>query len=532
MAGSVGVAARLRGWVQQHPDVAAIAVIATAALLVRAQVVFRAPVFMAPDSKGYFLPAYDLATGQGFGIGFRRTPVYPLFLAGSLKLFGEDLQAIVLLQHLLGVGTAVLTYLLGKLTVGRLAGLLAGLLVAVNGALVIGEHYLMAEGLFIPLLALALLALLKSTAFRMQLPSPQPSPRGGGLSPPPLGEGWVRAVPPLLFAGLLVGLAALTRPVAQPLVLLAPLALLLAGHRSRSTLVGSAIYGLGFAAVLVPWALYNAAAHGEASTSGVMGQAMLARTAYYDRGFVFFDANLPDRGPDAPRAAARRIVQNAMRERLQGGAISRRLQAELSLSDTELARLNRDLALDAIRRQPDHYLRGTTAMTWQLYQGEYDRLGYDWKTQGRRLSRDEWPERVEHLLANPTEAQNQERPRAEAATDFWQPSYWSPWLPLLSFVGPALAFLAGGPARGLVVLGAATFVLLLVSAAINGPLPRYRYPVDPYIALGAASAVVLGARLALGRLRPPCTAPAQHEEEPARIAPSGMAPSSPGGGVS
>jgi 4-amino-4-deoxy-L-arabinose transferase-like glycosyltransferase len=481
-----GASGGVRAWSRRHLDLLSIGFLALLALGMRAQVVFRAPVFMAPDSLGYFLPAYDLVTGQGFDVGFRRTPVYPLFIAACLKLFGEDLPAIIAAQHVLGAATAVQTYAIGRVTAGRLVGFLAGALVALDGALLIGELYLMTEGVFIPLLALALLALI--LAVRRSRGEQGRSERA---TRPRMGL--------LVGAGLLMGLTALCRPVAQPLLVLAPLALLLGGWGWRPTLLGSVAYGVGFVALLAPWAIYNAASHGDASTTGVMGQAMLARTAYYDRGFVFYDERQPGRGQDAPRAAARRIVESAKRDRLQGGAIARRLQSELNLSDPELARLNRELALDVILRQPAYYLQGTAAMTWQLYQAEYDRVGYDWKTQGRRVSRDEWPDRAAHLLANPTDAQNQERGRVEAATNVWQPAFWAPWLSLASFAGLVLALVAGGTARLLLVPGLATFILLVISAAINGPLPRYHSPADPYVALTAASAIILAYRLVARR---------------------------------
>src|SRR5581483_7545530 len=98
----------------------------------------RIPPFIAKDSQAYFLPAYDLVHSGQFELGLRRTPGYPLFLAGALALVGDDLRGIILVQHLLGVGTAALAYALGRLTfagragVGRAAGLAAGLLTAVS----------------------------------------------------------------------------------------------------------------------------------------------------------------------------------------------------------------------------------------------------------------------------------------------------------------------------------------------------------------------------------------------------------------
>lgn len=457
--------------VRAHPDAWALALVVGVALLLRVQFVFRAPMFMQHDSLGYFLPAYDLYTGQGFGVGFRRTPVYPLFLSGVLYLLGESLTGILIVQHALGAASAALTYWLGRGTFGRLAGLLAGLLAAVNGALIIGEHYLMSEALFIPLLLLGLLALLDAAR----------RPRAWRL----------------VLAGVLLALAILCRPIAQALLPLAPLALALHGQGWRGIVRGSALVGVGVLAVLLPWTVRNCLAFGECSTSGVLGQAMLARTAYYDHGFVFYDERDPERGPDAPRPAIRRSIQRASEQGFSGGAIARRLQSEFQWTDAETARIAREMALDVIRRQPLHYLTGTARMFWQIFAAEYERLRTDWKTQGRRLSRDEWDDRVEHLLANPTPHQEAEFPRAEAVVNLWQPVYWQPWLPFLSLLGLAVALAGRGPVRGAAVLGFAALLLMLVAAALDGPVPRYRYPADPLIALLAAGGALWLAQRAI-----------------------------------
>lgn len=470
-----GAAGRVMAWPRAHPDLACLALIVGVALFLRGQFVFRAPVFMQPDSLGYFLPAYDLLSGQGFGVGFRRTPVYPFFLYGVLAAFGEQLTGIVIVQHLLGAGTAALTYLLGRATFGRAVGLVAGLLTALNGALIIGEHYLMSEGLFIPLLLLSLLLLIRAGQSR---------------------RGWV-----YLLAGLLLALTALTRPIAQALYPLVPLGLLLMGIGWREAARGTALVALGVVALTLPWLARNCVAAGECSTTGVVGQAMLARTAYYDRGFVFYDENDPERGPNAPRPAIRRTIQRTSEQGFSGGQIARRLQSDFKWDDVETARLTREMALDVIRRQPAYYALGTARMFWQLYGGEFERLRTDWKTQGRRASRDEWDDRVERLLAGPSPEQEAEFPRAEAVVNVWQPVYWAPWLPFLSLVGLGATLLARGPARAAASLGLTALVLMLVAAAINGPVPRYRYPADPLIAIlgaGGGAAIWAWARQTVG----------------------------------
>ena len=64
----------------------------------------------------------------------RRTPAYPLVMATSVALFGRDLLAITFTQHLLGVGTAVLTFGIGRLAFGRTGDIEMEFIQPVSGA--------------------------------------------------------------------------------------------------------------------------------------------------------------------------------------------------------------------------------------------------------------------------------------------------------------------------------------------------------------------------------------------------------------
>jgi hypothetical protein len=50
--------------------------------------------------------------------------------------------------------------------------------------------------------------------------------------------------------------------------------------------------------------------------------------------------------------------------------------------------------------------------------------------------------------------------------------------------------------------GAAVLALLLASAALDGPVERYRYPLDPSIALLAAGGLTVGLKRLWRRLAP------------------------------
>ena len=104
----------------------------------------------------------------------------------------------MLVQHLLGVVTVLLTFGIGRLLFGVAGGLVAALLTAISGPVIVTEHYLMSEALFTLLLMSGLLATSSRSAR---------SARWATLGL-------------LALAGAMLGLAALTRPIAQLIVLI------------------------------------------------------------------------------------------------------------------------------------------------------------------------------------------------------------------------------------------------------------------------------------------------------------------------
>src|SRR5690349_19354650 len=120
-------------------EIAAVAVLLSVAIALRAVLLFRVPVFLEGDSQSYLLPAWDLVFGNSFSPELRRAPLYPMFIAGSFVLAGQQIEALAALQHLLGVVTTLLTYVLARRWLTPLPSLLAGLLIAISGPLLIYE---------------------------------------------------------------------------------------------------------------------------------------------------------------------------------------------------------------------------------------------------------------------------------------------------------------------------------------------------------------------------------------------------------
>src|SRR5690242_16026393 len=100
---------------RRHPDLACLLVVVAVATVLRGAMLYRAPIFATGDSEGYLAPGYALATGTGLDVSSKRTPGYPALIAFAIAVGGEDLRSLLFVQHALGVGTAALTFALGRL---------------------------------------------------------------------------------------------------------------------------------------------------------------------------------------------------------------------------------------------------------------------------------------------------------------------------------------------------------------------------------------------------------------------------------
>jgi 4-amino-4-deoxy-L-arabinose transferase-like glycosyltransferase len=475
-------------FVRRRPDLAALLLVLVVAAIVRGAFLYRAPIFATGDSEGYLAPGYALARGVEFDLNSKRTPGYPWLVAFAIVAGGEDLRSLVFLQHVLGVVTAGLTFALGRLAftparVGRSVGLVAGLLIALNGGLILSEHSVMTEALFVPLVVGTLTALVAAL-------------RTGSLA---------------LFglAGLLLGLATLTRPVAQILVPIIPLAALLVSRSWRPTLLRTGVALAGFALMMAPWVVRSAIEQDSAGV-GSLGQSLIGRTARHDRGaYTYYDPAL-HAGEPAERVKARQILQQAANSGSSGKSVHTRLRKELNLSPAEADRLMRTLAIEAILRQPGYYAAGTVQRFVRMADGSVEQVR-DFRNVAN-TARDRWEDEPSaHLLQPPTPAEQRAEPFASALVSLWQPGYVGPLLPLLALLGTVLALVR--PAwRPAVALGLASFALLFISAALVGNVSRYRYPVDTFMAVLAVGAVGwVVERIVAVRTSPPSPLRAGHD---------------------
>jgi len=482
-------AGQARGFVARHPDAVALILIGLVAGLLRLAFLYRVPVLLTGDSQSHYLPGYDLARGYAFDPELRRPPGYAAFVAGVITVLGEDLRALAFAQHTLGVATALLTYWLGRLTFGRAAGLGAGLLVALNGSLLLSGQSVMTETLFTFMLVGTLVLLLLAA-------------RGGHW-------GWC------LGAGLLLGAAAITRPVAQFLVPLVPLAFVLYGRHPRHVIRGTALVGLGAALLVGPWMLRNLSEHGTLSAAGGLGRSLIARTIKYDEGY--FDAARAEPAEGDLKGQVRQFIRgkrNTIRNSRSVRSTQAGLMKEFGLTQAQSDRLMRDAATEAILERPGYYVVGSLTMAGQIAVGKekedtlservLQRRDKDWVEQ--------WETRVEHLVQPTNVFEQGGQAQAQALANIFQPATLGPVLPIVAALGLVAAAIWCRPA---LLTGLAGLGILLASAALDGPVPRYRYPLDPLFALFAAGAVTTGVAVASRLARRSRSAAPHRPENPA-----------------
>ena len=459
--------------VRAHPDLVVLTVLIVVAVLARGVLLTRAPLFLRRDSVAYFQVGWEFANGLGFDLPLRRTPLYPLFVAGVVWLLGEDLRGLALAQHLLGVGTVVATYFLGRAMFGRAGGALAGLLVAVSAPLLIYEHYILAEPLFIPLLILGLLLVVLA----MQ--------RGSGRL--------------YLTSGIILALAALSRPIGQALLPIAPMAILAhhwAGRgTARSTLraavVPSVLVLLGFAIILVPWSVRNSLTTGRVDGAGAMGQSLIGRIVRHDEGFELPKPDSPSPHADPRKTEIRSLILTQMNRDARPSAINHRIRNVFGLTEPEADAAMREVAIEIFTSQPGRYVEGTLAKFRRLLVGEDERLRVHWATRKDGELRDSWTgeESIAHLYSQPSVVQEREYANAEAVTRIFQPYLWGWLLMPLVLLGVGWG-LVRGPRGPTVLLVLTILALVFPSAALVGYVPRYRYPVDPLLFVLAAGGLV------------------------------------------
>jgi hypothetical protein len=289
----------------------------------------------------------------------------------------------------------------------------------------------------------------------------------------------------------------MARPIGLGLAPLFPLALVAQRPSwtgwSRLTL----LYALGLAVVLAPWLGRNYLVLGGYSGEGAVGTTLVGRTVRHD-GFTFVDPVAPalTANPSGTEAERRQRARELMQEAASKGSfitpLRRRLMQELGLTELQANQLMRDLAIEAILRQPGYYALSSARFFGQLALGWPERVREAWQSRRDAESREEWESHPEiaPLLGPPRPIQERQLPAAERLAGLYQPGRYGA-LVLALFALGALAALVGPPARRAALLPALFALALIgVGVAFVGPVLRYRDPAEPFLAVLAAGGLV------------------------------------------
>jgi hypothetical protein len=244
------------------------------------------------------------------------------------------------------------------------------------------------------------------------------------------------------------------------------------------------VCGLGLATALVPWAVRNRLVNDLGSTT-TFGRTLIARTAYYDRGFTFYAPGWGDLG-DERTVAARRIVQEGANRRQSDGTIAGRLRQELDLGPIEANNLMRIVAMEAIERRPD--------FAWMIFDGQEERA----RNHLDEVKDVTWDPRTAPLLpGKPAPGQDRD---AQQILNIYQPARYSELLCIVALLGLLGGIIRGQWRHSLVITAAATLHIVF-SAALDGPQERYRYTVDPLISVVIGGGAVTAAWLMTSLVR-------------------------------
>jgi hypothetical protein len=210
------------------------------------------------DMDSYRSLARSLAEGKGFVAeapngrelpNVARTPVYPLFLAGLICVGGDRLGLFLVVQCVLGAFTCALAFLITTRWLRLWPSALAGLLVAVDPNSILRCSDLRTETLFTLLVICA--------AWLMVWRSDR-------------SWGW-------FASGLLGSLAALTRPIAVWIWVVALIVVVVQRIPWRSRMLYSAAFLAGFVPLIAVWAARNHAVSGRYFVSSISTYNLMFR---------------------------------------------------------------------------------------------------------------------------------------------------------------------------------------------------------------------------------------------------------------
>ena len=462
------------------------------ALGFRASIMFRAPAFVIGDSGAYVEAAETIRTAFSFApLSYIFPPGYSTFVAGVQILLGPDFLAVVAVQHLLGIGTVLLTYAVGRAFLPPLLAFLPALGMAANGHLLIIEHGIYTEALFIPLALLFVLLTVRMLHGGSQGDNTSDAQSSGNL--------WRSSgLSIVAAAGAILGLAALTRLIIQP-ALIAVCLLLLAyegAHRYRTWLRILAFVAI-FGVVVSPWLARNWLEYRFVGLNNTAGLQLLIRLWQEEGTYAW--ANGDERDPDL-----REVLMLLQAEKDRNASYWEAwLQVRAEFGAEIAPTLVTAAALDVISRHPTLYLDRTWFRLRRMWHGGF----------GKKRVHDLYPQQELLNIHSPIFAVHDEFAaiaelagnRVDRITRLFRPDLLPPPLTLLLTVVCAVSAIVGRRLRPALVPLGMGMGLLLLPVLLNADQARYYYSAEPFLLLTYTAGlwgVTLALRSGRQRLRP------------------------------
>jgi hypothetical protein len=404
---------------------------------------------LEPDTTAYFAIADRLGDGHLFAAsGTDRGPGYPAFVWLTDLLGGAREVNLVVVQHVLGLVVAVAVLLWAWRAIDRPTAILSGALLALSPIMFIVEDEALPDFL-LGVLLLAFAIVLAAAALR------PPEERRRLL---------------LAVAGAILGLAALTKPIAEFALLAPPITLAVAGWGRRAVLRDSLLALAAFAVVVAPFVIQSMIRYGEPSLSQGSGPTLFVRE------FEIGGRPIPTDTRDG------QIVTEAIQGTAEAGVQQRTYV-------TGLGALERVRGIDG--RTAERRLRGLALHSI----GEHP-FGYAWKT--IQLSDRFFYEMLGNApLAEPHLPRAGTNPTGFAQAVWtvgeWLTNRW--WMFSAHGFALVLALLIGTRRRRVActALAATGACVAVATAAVHGGLPRYSWGLAPLTYTAVFAGIVAGA---------------------------------------
>jgi 4-amino-4-deoxy-L-arabinose transferase-like glycosyltransferase len=453
---------KVRGWAGRTPRALShvslrrlLLVVGALSLLVRLPfMVGPVDARTVPDWGNYWVITNDLLAGGGFRLATEfRTPGYPLLLAAVSYLPGSLDHGIVVVQHVAGVGVTLAVVCAAWRYFGRVTAVVTALVAVLSPVLVDVEGNMMPDfllGAFAIAGALVLARALEDTELRLRL---------------------------VAAAGVLLGFAALIKPVGQALLLVGLVPFLIQPRQLRRGLLPAAVLGGCFVLTISPWLVRNVLDYGNVRMSSQDALGLWLREFDWDKRPIpvetaqgrllkpIFDATVIKDGPGRPTSTNEYVI-----EVLTG--------PPYNYTQRQATDVMRTVAIQAIRDAPKVYAHGT----WTNLQ----ELSWTWfGTTRARYSLDAKIQAAHPVLWT--------RPSTEV---FALAKVVDHWWRFLSMGFAAIFLLPFTRSRrrliGVLTLAAAWLAIEGATAAGGYPDTRYASPMDPVLwVLGSAAAVLV-----------------------------------------